>query len=295
MADQSDPNAVAETAVPRTTRPRETRRTSAFILPSSAEELTHVKGRWDDDSWQLKAIQFINSHLVQKILIGLLLTDVMIIFSELAIDAYFPACTLVIRDAISCCPAHNDASASASTEVDDNAHMMRMLSGGGGDDSHGQDHICASPLAATTYEAGCDGHKYPGVHTAHQALFWTTIAILSIFEFELLFLIYLLGPSKFFSQAAYVIDLFVVTCSMALELGLHLAAKVEVDVLPGILVLFRLWRFVRIGHGLVASTYEVQEHKKHMALDHIELLEERLEGHGEKLPERPEKLMHEEH
>ena len=60
--------------------------------------------------------------------------------------------------------------------------------------------------------------------------------------------------------------------------------------LPGILIVFRLWRFVRIGHGLVASTYEVQQHKIETAVDYISELEEKLERCEVALPQRPKSL-----
>ena len=40
---------------------------------------------------------------------------------------------------------------------------------------------------------------------------------------------------------------------------------------------------------LVASTYEIEEHKTHLALEHIELLEERLKIY-ETIPDWPDKL-----
>lgn len=214
---------------------------------------------------------------MQKILVCLLILDVLVLFTELAIDVYVPLCPLVIRDAISCCPGQHD---------NDHASTTRILSV---DDSHG---VCTYPLVDTTYEAGCDLHKYNGAHIAHQILFWTTIVILTTFQIELCFLIYLIGPAKFFHQVFYVIDLFVVTCSLFLELLYRFANFGELDweALPEILILFRLWRFVRIGHGLVASTHEIGEHKTHLALEHIEMLEERLERHGGELPERPDTL-----
>lgn len=257
------------------TATRATRR--GFAIPSTVEELHHAKGRWSEDSWQMKALTFINSDAVQKFFICLLVLDVLILFTELAIEAYFPSCRLVIRDAISCCPADDG------TEND----MHRVL-GGEGDDSH----ICTYPLIETINQVGCDDHKYPGVHVAHEALFWVTIVILSIFEVELFFLIYLLGPEKFFHQLIYVVDLFIVTLSLVLELLFRMASNNLAEVLPGILIIFRLWRFVRIGHGLVASTYEVQEHKTDLAMEHIEELEERMKRYnlGDEVPERPEKL-----
>lgn len=46
----------------------------------------------------------------------------------------------------------------------------------------------------------------------------------------------------------------------------------------------------RIGHGLVASTYEIEHHKSHLAMDFIEELEEMVRKLGAEPPERPEQL-----
>ena len=88
-------------------------------------------------------------------------------------------------------------------------------------------------------------------------------------------------------------DLFVVTVSLVLELVLRMLTQKYIEVLPGILIIFRVWRFVRIGHGLVASTYEIEEHKTHAAIGHIEKLEEMLKKYvdDKDIPERPEKIM----
>ena len=113
---------------------------------------------------------------------------------------------------------------------------------------------------------------------------WTTVAILVTFEMELLSLIYLLGPRQFLATFMYVLDLFIVTASLALELAFHFSRE-ELAEMAGILILFRLWRFVRIGHGLVASTYEVQEHRAHEAHGKMEELERKLAEYEGGAPE----------
>ena len=50
---------------------------------STAEEIHHAKGKWPEDSWQIKTLHFINSDPVQKLLICLLVLDVLILFTEL--------------------------------------------------------------------------------------------------------------------------------------------------------------------------------------------------------------------
>ncbi|KAL7550004.1 hypothetical protein ACHAWF_013260 [Thalassiosira exigua] len=220
----------------------------------------------------MKALHFMNSDPVQKALIVLLLMDVLVLFVELD-------CRTIVRDAISCCPAHHGADEAYS-------ETQRFLAGGGGG-SHG---LCEYPLVETDNPAGCDSHKYPGLHTAHLALFGTTIIILITFLSELLFMMYLLGPRKFCHQIVYVVDLTIVTASLVLELMFRFGSEKDMWALPGVLVIFRMWRFVRVGHGLVMSTFEVMEHNMHIAMGHIEALEERLEECGDEVPPRPEKL-----
>ena len=204
-----------------------------------------------------------------------------------AIDAFYPSCNLVIRDAISCCPADGMEADASHSEND----VHRILASGEKVPIEGHGEICEYPLnPEPDYQAGCDYHKHHGAHVAHDVLFWCTIVILTTFELELLFVLYLLGLKKFFHHCVYIVDLFVVTVSLGLELAFHWAKNENLEVLPGILIIFRLWRFIRIGHGLVATTYEIEEHKTHLAKEHIAKLEGMVKEHGGEVPERPEKL-----
>ena len=94
----------------------------------------------------------------------------------------------------------------------------------------------------------------------------------------------------FCCQPTYVVDFVVVISSLTLELIFKFSSEDALAALPGILIVFRLWRFVRIGHGLVASTYEVQQHKIETAIDYISELEEKLERCEVALPQRPKSL-----
>jgi hypothetical protein len=105
-------------------------------------------------------------------------------------------------------------------------------------------------------------------------------------------MVYLLGPKKYFSQVLYVLDLFVVTVSLALEITFRVVHKDILHDLVGVLILFRMWRFVRIGHGLVASTFELQEIKMHELKHYVMEVEEMVTQYGGELPkERPSVLM----
>mmetsp|Transcript_9443 Transcript_9443/g.14179 ORF Transcript_9443/g.14179 Transcript_9443/m.14179 type:complete len:325 (-) Transcript_9443:149-1123(-) len=249
-----------------------------FAIPSTSEEIADAGKRWGDGSWQMKLLKIINSDFIQRFLVVLLVLDVLVLFVELALDAFFPLSQLVVRDAISCCPPESGYVSSAAKE-----EGHRFLGGGGSTE------ICAYPLEETDYKAGYDYSKFPGIHVAHTALYSTTLVILSSFLLELLALVYLLGPKQFFKQVTYVVDLVIVAMSLSLEILLKHASKEVLSVIPGILIIFRVWRFVRIGHGLVASTYELQQHKLHLAVSYIEELEERVKKYEDE-PTRTAKM-----
>jgi hypothetical protein len=199
-----------------------------------------------------------------------------------ALDIYFPSCHKIVQNAVSCCPIHGD-------EVNAEAGIRRFLEG---PTDHG---ICSYPLVDAGYEVGCDEHKFSVAHVAHDALFWTTVVILGTFEVELLLLVYLLGPEKFVHHCMYVLDLIIVTVSLVFELVLYfIGQESAAALLPEFLIIFRVWRFVRIGHGLVASAHEVEHEKMHVAFEHVDKLEGLLRDNGVKVPERPKKLRQEE-
>ena len=198
----------------------------------------------------------------------------------LALDAFFPNGDVVVSNAISCCPSELTTGYDAAAKE----YGQRLLGPGGG-----SAEICAYPLEETDYKAGYDYNKYPGIHVAHKALYIVTLIILSSFLLELLALVYLLGPKQFCKQMTYVVDLIVVSMSLSLEILMKHASKDVLSVLPGILIIFRLWRFVRIGHGLVSTTYELQQHKLHLAVEYIEELEEKVKRYEDE-PIRSKKV-----
>ena len=248
---------------------------SSLGLPTTQEEFFNVRAKYatsDDssDPWQIHLLSILNSKGIQHFLIGLLMLDVTILFIELAIDAFFPNCHIVERDVVSCCPAEDPHSFVA---------MSRLL-------ANGNDHdICEAPLIETTYPVGCDDHQYQGVHVAHNVLFSFTIIILVTFEVELLTMMYLIGVDKFFSRVLYVVDLLIVTISLVLEILFRTLHSQIASDLVGVLIFFRVWRFVRIGHGFIASTIEVQEEKFETWKGYVEELEKIVHNLGGKLPE----------
>jgi hypothetical protein len=278
MAATSQTNPLA-TATNPNKRPRPRRiKQSSLGLPTNQEEFFHVQTKYGtpdgkSDPWQVRLLSFLNSKGMQHFLIGLLMLDVTILFIELALDAFFPSCYIVQRDAVSCCPGDNE-------NTHYSAAVSRLLEG-----ADGHDELCEAPLMETSYQAGCDDHKYHGVHVVHDVLFSLTILILSIFEVELLTMMYLIGVDKFFVRVLYIVDLFIVTVSLVLEILFRTLHNQIASDLIGILIFFRLWRFVRIGHGLIASTYEMQEEKLEMWKEYVEELEKIVKRVGENLPQ----------
>lgn len=51
------------------------------------------------------------------------------------------------------------------------------------------------------------------------------------------------------------------TVSLLMELVFKLVHHDILSDVGGLSIFFRVWRFVRIGHGLVASTFELEEEK----------------------------------
>mmetsp|Transcript_9101 Transcript_9101/g.19438 ORF Transcript_9101/g.19438 Transcript_9101/m.19438 type:complete len:324 (-) Transcript_9101:337-1308(-) len=277
---------------------RSRRRRKSFSIPTSEDEFFHVHERHapevalhqlqnniDVAPWQIRLLSFINSPRVQHFLIGLLILDVCILFIELAVDAFYPNCKIILRDSISCCPTQIEdemdySSGRGHVSRSIMKWFMRILEG----EDSGHHGVCDSPLEPTAYSPGCDDHKYPGVHVAHTVLFSLTMAVLCTFEIELLTMIYLLGPAKFFSHILYVLDLFIVTVSLLMELVFKLVHQDILGDVVGLLIFFRVWRFVRIGHGLVASTFELEEEKFDALVLYVREVEDLLTKNGCDLP-----------
>jgi hypothetical protein len=201
-------------ATARTLRPRPRRvKQSSLGLPTNEEEFFHVQENFgtpdgESDPWQVRLLAFLNSKGMQHFLIGLLMLDVTILFIELAIDAFFPKCYIVERNVVSCCPEEGEPHAFG-------VAISRLLAD---KDDNDYDELCDAPLVETNNPVGCDDHQYHGVHVAHNVLFSFTMLILVTFEVELLTMIYLIGPKKFFARVFYVVDLFIVTVSLVLEI-----------------------------------------------------------------------------
>ena len=222
-------------------------RRRAFFV-SAAEEREIVSKMHRPGSWQIRVLDVLQSSRVQLTMTALLIIDVIIVVVELFIDAEFPACSIIERDALSCCSNISSSSSYAYAPY------------------YSQ---CDSPLVdSPQYPAACDPYKYKFVKKLHWVLFIISVSILTIFLIELLGLIVILRD-RFLHNRLYLIDFVVVTAALSLEIFVKFVVKKNSSGdLAGVLTFARMWRFIRLGHGLVSSLHEshashIEEMEKH--------------------------------
>lgn len=247
-----------------------------FGIPTKQGAQDHVEEYHGKTSWRMKILEFLHQPRISFILMSLMLLDVIILFLELFLMTQYPMCTIIERDCISCCPAdasHNDT----------NHGIERFLAGDG--DHH--DGVCDSGLEPDYETGGCDSHKWGAIHNAEKALFAITIAILSTFFVELNMEMIALRPAIFFRQFFYALDYTIVTVSLVLELTLHFLHEDSLAALFGLFIFARIWRFIRIGHGLVEVTSEYTHQKYDKLLEYTAALEEAAKQCEVQLPKCP--------
>jgi hypothetical protein len=246
-----------------------------FGIPTTQADQHHVNEYHESDKWRSRALHFLHSQRVQVFLMALLALDVIILFVEIFLLATYPTCHTVVRDAISCCPATDQQDAE------------RYLAG---DEAHHED-LCVSGLEPVfEYEAGCDPHKWTRVHRAEEWLFGITITILSVFMLELTVSMLALTPQIFFRQFFYLMDFVIVAVSLSAELAFHFLDDDTIQSLVGLLVFVRIWRFVRIGHGIIEVTHQLSEKGQEELLEYTEELEKLLRENGIDIPD-PERIL----
>jgi hypothetical protein len=247
-----------------------------FGIPTNEDAQMHVHETHGSESWRYKVLRFLHTTKVQVTLMALLVLDVLILCTELFLLATYPECHTIRRDAISCCPVLEGEAA-------------RFLAESSSESDHHSEELCEAGLEPSPeYEAACDEHKWEGVHTAEDVLFALTMTILFVFFIELNVFMAALGPGVFFRQLFYLLDYFIVGASIALELTFYLLSDDTVQSLVGLLVIGRIWRFVRIGHGLIEVTAELAHRKFAALLSYAEELEDILRSNEMDVPESEE-------
>jgi hypothetical protein len=236
-----------------------------FSIPSNAGAQEHVAEVHGEESYRTIVLKWLHQKWVQLTLMCLLLFDIIIIFTELFLMSAFPACSIIVRDCIACCGG------------EEQGHDRRWLA-----EDH-EEELCPAGYHETG-EASCDGHKWHGVHTLEEVLFFTTVAILSIFFAEIMIEVWALTPCVYFRQVFYALDFFIITVSLALELFFHFVHNILIEELVGLGVIFRLWRFVRIGHGIVEITSELTHEHYEKLIEYANECTHELESHHIEVP-----------
>lgn len=148
--------------------------------------------------------------------------------------------------------------------------------------------MCESGYDTTVGYGTCDEHKWNTVHTIELVLFAMTITILSTFFIEIHLEMIAIGPSVFFRQMFYLFDYIIILVSLALELLFHFdTGDLGLTSLSGLIIFARIWRFVRIGHGIIEVTTEITHSKYDALTEYAEKLEAELKQNNLPLPEAP--------
>jgi hypothetical protein len=90
--------------------------------------------------------------------------------------------------------------------------------------------------------------------------------------------------TSYFLNFLYTLDLFVVTASLVFEITFMVMNEDTLASLAGLLIIARVWRFVRLGHGLVTTAVEVEDEKIDQLEERIAELENLLFQHGVQVP-----------
>jgi hypothetical protein len=249
--------------------------TGAFhmFVPTDSDEMHlahHVHG---EQSWQARVLRFFHKQSVQYLLMGLLLVDVLVLFFDLFLLAQFPSCSIIERDAVSCCASHEGEA------PQERLRLLAELDGNGAGEE-----ICLAPGTVGSYPAGCDPERYPHVHQAEGAFFIITITILSIFLLENIVQIVVLSPQVYFRHFFYVLDFLIISVSIALEIVFRVHDDEALQSVVGLLVVGRVWRFVRISHGLIEVTSELNAQRYHGLREYADQLEALLKKEGIPVP-----------
>jgi hypothetical protein len=87
-----------------------------------------------------------------------------------------------------------------------------------------------------------------------------------------------------FYTVFFTLDYLIVTISIVLECVFYFKQDEIYQSLAGLLIIVRLWRFFRIGHGIVEVTHELAQEEYHKLEYYKDELEELLRSHDIPLP-----------
>lgn len=133
------------------------RRAALFVKAKDEEkEAGHDHGK---HSWQSRLLHRLHHHYFQGFLICLLLLDVVVVVVELFLEAQYPDCDIIKRDAVSCvpiacAPSHHGSTSSSSATA--SSHSSSTSSGSSS--SHGRR---IAGLDEGDWEYGQDAWSWP--------------------------------------------------------------------------------------------------------------------------------------
>jgi hypothetical protein len=256
-----------------------------FFIPTQLDMEIHVHDVHGQQSWQFRYLSWLHSKPVQTTLMLLLIADVLILFSESFLHAQYPPCHIIERDGISCCNPFNHSAATAHEKrwlqsflLDSERREEEKEHDSHENGTNTHDLECPRPdqvpmVPSSLYPVTCDEHKWHVIHVVEQVFFVCTILILTTFLVELTVTMIALTPVVFFRQFFYVLDLFIIFTSLVLELTFYALNDTAAQTVAGLLVISRLWRFIRIGHGIVSVSHELAQERYAMLLSYTEELE----------------------
>lgn len=145
---------------------------------------------------------------------------------------------------------------------------------------------CYTVLENAVCEGGseptCIEEQEPPIIDLVDAL---SLAFTFIFMVENILLLVIFGCRKFFGNIFYAVDFIVVATSLGLEIAFLVLKEDKLATLSGLLVLARLWRFVRLGHGLTTMAVKSEEKTTDSLEQRITELENLLNKNGIIIPE----------
>eukprot|EP01083_Nonionella_stella_P023336 64540_1 len=121
----------------------------------------------------------------------------------------------------------------------------------------------------------CDAIPHALEELIHN-LVSVSICILGVFIIELSLQMYAFGAKEWLSECLHVFDFLIVVITFSLELLMHGNDKVQSMI--GLLVVFRLWRLVRVIHVTTEALDLQHETELEELKEQIEDLEQELEA-----------------
>jgi len=234
-----------------------------FGIPSRKSVHDFVVLQHGEDDWRVKLHTFLEQSWVEWTLVGLLCCDIVIIFTEMFLMIEYPSCTIIERDCLACCPYE--------VAADQNERWLA-------------ESYCPSGFDVSG-EPSCDSHKYDHIHKLETVLFTITLIILCIFFIEISLEMAALGIRKFCTQVFLVLDFFIVTISLIFEI-FYYSYKSRLQEVFAVLVVFRIWRFIRVGHALVEVSSEFTSNQFDCMFEYVKECEKLLKASKVEFPEK---------